>query len=309
MNKAQNYYLHGLGLHSDIQLDEPTAPDQTPDLSARLGPDREVPSQNPAGELVAELVFRGKRWYTVTETRDALLVRFPGLADFVLANDFSTIDCHPDPDTDPRALSVLLTGTVISVYLGLRGSCVLHASAVELGGRAVVFTGLSNMGKSTCAALACATGALLVTDDVLVADPTGQPHCLRGASHLRVRQQASSIVEAFEVSPKTWETVDGRLAIAPPRSRDQLPIAAIVIPRPSRESTRLVLERRRSSLAVRDLLSFLRIPGWKRHDIVSRQFRQVATLADRVPVYEALIPWGPPFSVEPIRELLDRVVS
>ncbi len=47
----------------------------------------------------------------------------------------------------------------------------LHASCVEVGGRAVAFQGLSGVGKSTLAALMIERGARLVTDDALSLEP------------------------------------------------------------------------------------------------------------------------------------------
>jgi len=63
-----------------------------------------------------------------------------------------------------------------------RSGLVLHASAVEVDGRAVLFVGRSGAGKSTVAALAARAGATFLADDMIFVeiDDNGAPraHCL-----------------------------------------------------------------------------------------------------------------------------------
>ena len=59
---------------------------------------------------------------------------------------------------------------VLPLAAVLRGTHVLHASAVALAGRAVAFMGRSGVGKTTLAGRIVAHGARLMTDDVLAVD-------------------------------------------------------------------------------------------------------------------------------------------
>jgi len=61
-----------------------------------------------------------------------------------------------------------------------RGHPVLHASAVRLGRELVGFCGPSGSGKSTCASLLCETGAVLVSEDLLVVQLEGAPEAFLG---------------------------------------------------------------------------------------------------------------------------------
>ncbi len=63
-----------------------------------------------------------------------------------------------------------LMGAVMALLLHARGLLVLHASAVEVGGRAFVFIGDKGAGKSTTAATMIAAGARLISDDVVALD-------------------------------------------------------------------------------------------------------------------------------------------
>ncbi len=71
-----------------------------------------------------------------------------------------------EPGHDPADLVLYLLGTCFAVILQQRGRVVLHASAVAVDGRAMLFCGQSGAGKSTLAALLERRGYPLLNDDV-----------------------------------------------------------------------------------------------------------------------------------------------
>ena len=77
------------------------------------------------------------------------------------------VDIYAMPGLDPRTLALVLIGPVAALVLHQLGQPSLHASAVQLGGRAVVFLGPPGQGKSTLAASLLRRGAILLTDDIL----------------------------------------------------------------------------------------------------------------------------------------------
>lgn len=89
-----------------------------------------------------------------------------------------------DPDL-AEDLPQILTGPGLAMALEGRDALVLHASAVLVGGRAVLLIGMSGAGKSTTAAALVRSGCALVSDDLAVLE--GAPprvHC--GPGRLRL---------------------------------------------------------------------------------------------------------------------------
>jgi hypothetical protein len=91
--------------------------------------------------------------------------------------------CHPAQLPD---IGTLLLGPGFSLALHLRHFFPLHASAIEIGGRAALILGASGAGKSTLAAAAFCRGLRVITDDVAVLDWAGTSVCVRwGPARLR----------------------------------------------------------------------------------------------------------------------------
>jgi hypothetical protein len=63
--------------------------------------------------------------------------------------------------------STYLLGPVLGLLLRIRGVTCLHASAVAIGGRAVVFVGSAGAGKSTTAAALARRGFAALSDDIV----------------------------------------------------------------------------------------------------------------------------------------------
>lgn len=297
------YSMHGLLVRSDLALDELTVDNDTFDIEVSWGASRDVPNDPPPGEPVVRLASDERIWYSAVRNAEGYLLRFPGLCDFVMSPDCASIVCHSNIGVDSELIPILVKGTVVSFVLSLRGHHVLHASAVEVDGKAIAFTGASGMGKSTCAALLCAIGGRLVSDDVLRLQ-LAPVRCFRGASAIRIRPAAATILDLFDVRPKVKETADGRLAVSPWPSHDQPLLGAIVVPYPRRDISSVEIERVNGSEAFWMMTQFGRLVGWEQEAMVRMQFALVGDLVGEVPIVKAHIPWGPPFLGRTAEDLL-----
>jgi hypothetical protein len=151
---AHCYRIHGLELWSDIELPElvRVEPDR-PDLTVRLATIARVA---PADSRGAYFHFSDEDFFFAWDAVGKFLVR-----------DERTIEVEPAPGLDDRLLAFPLLGPVLAMTLHRRGALVLHASAVDVAGRAVAFLGNKGAGKSSIAAAMIEAGHALLTDDVL----------------------------------------------------------------------------------------------------------------------------------------------
>jgi hypothetical protein len=283
------YHAYGLVIASDVPLPLPPGAG-SPNLVLRRAEDRVVPHVRPPGERLAE-VARPNHTIFYTLARDTRTVlRYPGLCDFVGDARFERIAVHLHPGADADLLPVLIAGAVLAVHLMLHHELVLHASAVRVDDQAVAFVGRSGMGKSTLATALCDLGCALVSDDLLRVDKELLVH--PGATETRLRPSARELA-----GDAGYETADGRLALRPGAVVDApLPLAACVIPHPSRDVTEVATRRLRPAEALLRLSSCPRVVGWSDPTTTAVAFQALGDLVERVPVIEAAIPWGPPFA-------------
>jgi hypothetical protein len=293
---THTYRAHGLHIASDIPLPMPPGKG-TPNLTLCRGEDREIPHERPPGERLAEVARPDRTIFYTLSRGSRTVLRYPALCDFDGDPAFERITVHKHPGTDEALLPVLIAGAVVAVHLMLHQALVLHASAVETRGSAVAFVGSSGMGKSTLAAALCNLGCALLTDDVLhVESGTAHP----GGTENRLRDNARQLATG-----ETYETADGRLAQRQDTlASGPLPLAACVVPRPSREVTHVTLRRLGAAEALLRLSRYPRVLGWRDPASMAATFQALADLVERVPVLEATIPWGPPFEDGVLDDLL-----
>lgn len=308
---VSHYRIHGLTVRSELDLPEPTCPPSDPDLVLVWDRDSEaLAPQAEDGEILAELMVDGQLLYRAATLKEGgMVIDFRETCRFSVDPALRLIRAKPGPQVAEALISILAAGYLMAFVLALRGVCILHASAVAFEGMGLGIIGSAGMGKSSFAALLCAAGADLITDDVLRvevdADP---PRSVRGTSHLRLRPPAWPILDLFEEKPQTEETVDGRLAVYPTRAAETAPLNAVLIPRRGIDDD-LTAERLSEAEALWMLVQYPRIYGWRSETVLSRSFLQLADLVRKVPVLSLSMPWGPPFEKRMAPAALQRIVD
>jgi hypothetical protein len=149
------YRISGLSVLSEIELPGVIAGEEDcgePDVRVGFAA---VPDSLDGSTL------RGQTWEIFA---DRFLLRVPNIARFLITAG-RQISVEPSAQTEPSDLATFLIGAAFGVLLHQRGQVVLHASAVAVSGRAVLFCGPSGAGKSTLAAALNKRGFPLVTDD------------------------------------------------------------------------------------------------------------------------------------------------
>lgn len=293
--------LYGLTIKSDIPFhqDRAVPADASIDLEivtmGSVAPTDEIPSGRVMLHLRSE-----RQLYIATARDDGYLLRFFGTCDIAINRELSRATVAPVEGSDPGVIPVLVSGTLLAFILTVRGAPILHGSAVQVGGAVLAFVGASGMGKSTMATLMSADGARLITDDILRLDlSTKPPMCSLGATELRLRKAAGDLAARFREMPRRRLTGDDRDALTIGAVGDEAaPLVAIVVPLPDKSSDRTepVIERLGAMDAFLMLSRFPRLLGWEDDEALRSQFQQLGDIVDQVPVYLAVLPWGPPFA-------------
>lgn len=295
---TSTYRLFGLVVACDLVLDNASEAAGPADVFVRLRDPGPPPGEMPQGRPIATLRAEDRVLSALVVQADGRArLRVPGIADFVMDLDAGEIECTPHPGANCRYIPILVTGLVLSCYLLLQGHLVLHASAVhvEALGGAVALLGSSGMGKSTVATMLAADGGKLVSDDVLRVDAAeGGMVCRLGVTETRLRPNARQLAHDGQLAGR--DTADGRLAVAFPLAETDVPLRAVVIPGPSRESTHVALQRLSPVDAIMAITQHPRVLGWTDAATTAAQFRQTGDLVRQVPVFTSRIPWGPPFA-------------
>jgi hypothetical protein len=319
------YRIHGLLVESEIPLDErtlegsadgrdadpgPGGEDPAPDYRVIAGEPRDCPQSPPPGRVLAEIPDDGFRYWAVETRRDPgrWTLRYAGICDATLDSGSRTIMVHPASEADPGLIPIFVEGNVLAHALAADGLLALHASAVEVGGRALAIVGPSGAGKSTLAALLCAQGARLVADDVLRVDAMGSGAvCYPGTRGLRLRPAATGLRDGIEAAA-IEETADGRTRVLPTDRVDTpLRLHAVLVPEPSRETRSLDVRRLGAMEGLQELLRHPRLAAWRAPEPIARLFELTGDVAAALPVYRATVPWGPPFPPGLADELLASV--
>jgi hypothetical protein len=304
----------GLTMSSEILLAAHSlAPESVlhPDVTLELGHEIEPMLERASTTVIAELVSEGYVRYSICQVGDEFVVRVPWVADFRINEHLNRVVCHPVKGGRSEVIPIIITGTIAAFLLAMSGRCVLHGSAVELGGAALAFVGVSGQGKSTMAAVFCAAGAKLVTDDVLPIefgmDESGATavYSLKSGHEIRLRDKAISLAQRFDEGV-VRVTEDERHAVMPEGSLAlRLPLLGIVLPRPDRERLDVSARKLSDGEASFALAQCERIEGWQSPSHFRQQFDDLGTLLSAVPVFEVSVPWGPPF----LDDLAQQVVK
>lgn len=248
------YRAYGLIVSSEVSLPEldPTAP-ATPDLEIAVGP---VDFPDGASQGATAFRFEPTRQYLSWQAVGAFMI-----------SGASRIDVDPAPGVDDPLLAFPLLGPVMALALHQRGLLVLHASAIAVGGKSVIFMGDKGAGKSTTAGAMIRAGHRLLTDDVVALDLSDpeRPMILPGFPQLKLAADAAGAIrlEQAEVRPQVHPQIDK----AQHRLRDGFTAEAVPV-------SRLYVLERGARAAISPLTGGAALPAIIKFSYVTRFGRQ-----------------------------------
>ncbi|HEX8448636.1 MAG TPA: hypothetical protein VF652_03495 [Allosphingosinicella sp.] len=204
---------------------------------------------------------------------------------------------EPAEGASERNLRLFLLGSAIGALLHQRGLLPLHANAIDIGSRAVAFSGHSGAGKSTIAAWFHDRGYPILADDVCVIgfDDSGRAFAYPGIPRLRLWREALEAsgrdAGAYDRSFDGMDKYDVPTANA---SRlEPIPLAAIYLLRKADEGGDAAIERLTGIEAVETLISNTYRGGYLR--TIGRTADHLAAclrVVRAVPVFRATRLWG-----------------
>lgn len=200
-----SFTAYGLTIESEIRLPELEPSRAEPDVTVRL---RDVP-ESPDEPVVDGRLYRLSRGHYVA---------FEGVGS-IFAKDGQTLIVDPADDIPTEILRWLVLGRGFRMLLYQRGYVVLHASAVNVDGRAVAFVGDSGQGKSTTAASFYAEGYTVLTDDVTPVDPE-TAEVLPGFQQVKLDREAAEKVDA-SLTPNSESNLTRQYYVAPSSFDDE----------------------------------------------------------------------------------------
>jgi hypothetical protein len=193
--QVQFYRVSGLSVASEIELPGLIAgtAERAPQVTIRRGP---VPENLP------DKSASGPTWQIAGKQ---FLLRIPDIARFLL-NEGHEIVFTPESDAGAADIPIFILGTVFGILLHQREQIVLHASAVRVNGKAVLFCGPSGAGKSTLAAALAQRGYPLVTDDfcTVTVNGSGPPLVHPDGRQLKLWAQA---IDRLDLAQQRGERV------------------------------------------------------------------------------------------------------
>jgi hypothetical protein len=231
-----HYRISGLSVASELTLPGAIAatPDAVPDVTVRRV--EEIVPPKTAQTL-------GPNW---SVEGDKFFLHVPRVANFLITAG-RDIALQLEAGMSESDAVVFLLGTAFGVLLYQRGRIVLHASAVQVGGSAVLFCGKSGAGKSTMAAALNKRGYAHVTDDVccIEFDAEGRPMVLSDGRMLKLWLDAVDEIELCDRKGAAVRSMIDKFYVEPevPLRLPSLPIAAIYALREQRAPLKAGIEQ------------------------------------------------------------------
>jgi len=242
-------------------------------------------------------------WLLVYQRGDTFLARWPGKLDVLVPEGGTRLLVHQFTEFEDSVPRLLLCHA-LSFALASHGREGLHASAVEVDGRAIILAGDTGRGKSTLATALCGAGARLLADDLTIVrlGDEGEPLTMPGSTKTwLVRDVAASLAgRAIEEGTRPHKVRVGAVDYA----KEEAPVGAMYLLAFGEGEPQIgePLPATDAVVNVFGALFNMRVTSAERRAV---QFRVATEIAARVPVRR--IQWQP--DADAARTLAARIIT
>ena len=143
----------------------------------------------------------GSVWLYFGRQDSGYVLRFPGIADFLVNRRAQGVRCYPSPGVPPESIRHLFLDQVLPLVVNGPGKLVVHASAVASPYGAIAFLGRTGYGKSTLAASFSRRGFPMMTDDCLLLEED-KGRLFAVPSYPGLRLWPETVSELFALPPE-----------------------------------------------------------------------------------------------------------
>jgi hypothetical protein len=208
------------------------------------------------------------------------------------------------PDAEVVRREERLWGVPAALCFSRRGDLPLHASAVEVDGRALVFCGPGRFGKTTLAAAFLRNGHRVLSEDLVCSRPGDEPTVVPGPATVRIRPdvyERLGPIAGTQVVATDPDRVHLQLVEQLRGSGDPVPLAGVVILRRGLPDIELYRVEPNRFLAELFTVSFNLPTDAER----VRAFTGVADLAGSVPLWLL----DRPLEFDTLDRVVDRLIT
>ncbi len=218
-----------------------------------------------------------------------------------LIEDPSIVRIEPHDGVSDHLVSQAFLGLVFSLLLERRGTLSLHAGAVDVDGRALVFLGDKGAGKSTTTGALVARGHALVTDDLVAvtgADQSGAPLLVQpGFASMKLWPDSVSALGLPEHSEDRFvhpSSSKRQKRVTTPTARSPVPMGALFQLYRSPEIAAPAVRRLVPHMALEVVMCFTFMARYGEtrlgREHLALHMKRCGGIVARVPVYELEIP-------------------
>ncbi len=281
--KYKPFYKHrayNLTINSDFYLPELSCGYDTAEVTIRKGRIESLPPEATGCCC----------YYKAND--NGIYLAWEGVGAFLVRNGCEMI-IDPLPGIEDRIIRLFILGTSLAMLLHQRKNMiVLHASVVEISGKAVAFVGEKGAGKSTLAGTLHRRGHNLIADDILaINNSNGNIEALPGFPHLKLwPDSVESLGFSLDSLPRIRPELEKRSChLDAGFSQTPLPLKGVYVLGTGPKTTVETLQPQKALQALmphwygaRFGIDFLQNLGLSCH------FQQCAKLVDSTPIYQLI---------------------
>ena len=254
------------------------AGDRMPATDVAGCPDVETWRATGGAVIAYGAVVEGRHW-----------IDMPGIARYRFGRRGGSVVAQPHPSVAAGLVEDAYRRAVLPLVLQVRGTEVLHASAVRSPRGVVAFCAESGIGKSTLAAALGRRGYPVWADDAIAVDTSSSP-MMTARLPFRIHLRPPSVALFREELPAA-EVAGSESSEA--GAAEQVPMAALcVLRRTDRLAGAVAIEKLSRPAALPALLSHAYCFSLRNVDRKRRMLTHYASLATAVPVFEVRIESG-----------------